>query len=109
MEIVSVNEMHYDYTLLSAQLELTKADPTFVVGPGSPPQRPSLSRTKLTRTFRAPLHPVCNSDAIGAAEQVQHGYVHCAQFGCGHDRTLCASHHSVSKVIQTPEQYPVCP
>lgn len=35
MEIVSVNEIRYDYTLLSAQLELTKADPTFIVGPGS--------------------------------------------------------------------------
>jgi len=37
MEIVSINDIHYDYTLLSAQLELTKTDPTFIVGPGSPP------------------------------------------------------------------------
>jgi hypothetical protein len=35
MEIVTVNDMHYDYTLLSAQLELNRVDPTFIVGPGS--------------------------------------------------------------------------
>ena len=37
MEIVSVNDIHYDYTLLSAQLELSRADPTFVLGPGNIP------------------------------------------------------------------------
>ena len=34
MEIVSLDDIHYDYTLLSVQVELSKADPTFVVGPG---------------------------------------------------------------------------
>ena len=68
MEIVSLNDIHYDYTHLSAQLELTKADPTFIVGPGSPPSRPPPPHTKLTRVFRAPLRPACNGDAIGPAE-----------------------------------------
>jgi len=85
MEIVTVNEIHYDYTLLSAQLELTKADPTFIAGPGNPPLCPLLLHTKLMRVLRTPLHPVRDSDAIGAVEQVQHSNVHCTQFGCGHD------------------------
>ena len=107
MEVVSINEVHYDYTILSAQLELMKADPTFIIGPGRPPPRPALPHTKLTRVFRAPLHPIRNSDATGAAEQVQYGHVHRAQSGCRHDRTLRPPHHSVFKTIQTPEQYPV--
>jgi len=37
VEVVGVDDIHYDYTLLSAQLELTKADPTFIVGPGNSP------------------------------------------------------------------------
>ena len=76
MEVVSINEIHYDYTLLSAQLELMKADPTFIIGPGRPPPCPALPHTELMRVFRAPLRPVYNSDAIGTAEQVQYGHVH---------------------------------
>lgn len=48
MEIVSVNDIHYDYTLLSAQLELSRADPTFVLGPGNIPSLP------------LPLHLTCS-------------------------------------------------
>ena len=76
MEVVSMNEIHYDYTLLSAQLELMKADPTFIIGPGRLPQCPALPYTELTRVSRAPLRPIYNSDAIGTAEQVQYGHVH---------------------------------
>jgi len=76
MEVVSINEIHYDYTLLSAQLELMKADPTFIIGPGRPPPCPVLLHIELMCVFRAPLRPVYNSDAIGTAEQVQYGHVH---------------------------------
>ena len=107
MEIVSVNEIRYDYTLLSAQLELTKADPTFIVGPGGPPLHLILPHTRLMRFLRDPLHPVCDSDAIGPVEQVKHGHVHRTQSGRGHDRTFCLSHYSVFETIQTPEQHPV--
>ena len=107
MEIVSVDEIHYDYTLLSAQLELIRADPTFIVGPGGPPLRPLLSHIKLIRVPRTPLHPFCDGDAISTTEQVQYGHVHRAQFGRGHDRTLRSPHHPVFETIETSEQYPV--
>jgi len=68
MEIVSINDIHYDYTLLSAQLELTKADPTFIIGPGSPPLLPPLLQARLTCVLRSPLHTICDSNAIGPVE-----------------------------------------
>ena len=42
-----MDDIHYDYTLLSAQLELTKADPTFIVGPGNPHYHPCCSIPSL--------------------------------------------------------------
>ena len=107
MEIISVEDIHYDYTLLSAQLELTKADPTYIMGPGNFPSALPLFHTKSTHVPRSPFHALRDGDAVGSVEQVQHCHVYCAYFGRGHDRTLCSSHRSVLKAIQTPEQYPV--
>jgi len=56
MEIVSVNDIHYDYTLLSAQLELTKADPTFIVGPGSSTALSTAPNQTHTRSQVSSLH-----------------------------------------------------
>jgi len=50
MEIVSINDIHYDYTLLSTQLELSKTDPTFVIGSGNSPPLPSPIYARLTQT-----------------------------------------------------------
>jgi len=58
MEVVGVEDIHYDYTLLSAQLELTKADPTFIVGPGGSPlplAAPYQTHTPPQVSF--PCHP----------------------------------------------------
>ena len=76
MEIVGVDDIHYDYTLLSAQLELTKADPTYLIGPGNFPPLLPLFRTKLTHVLRLIFHAIRDSDAIGSIEQVQHRYVY---------------------------------
>ena len=108
VEIVTVNDIHYDYTLLSAQLELNRADPTFIVGPGSSPSLPSLLYMN-TRVFRSSLHAICYSDAFGSAEQVQHRHVHGAHFGRRHERTLCPPYYPVPEAIQTSEQHPVWP
>ena len=80
MEVVTANDIHYDYTILSAQLELNKADPTFIFGPGSFLPLSLLLYMKHALR-RSPLHAICYSDAIGSVEQVQHRHVHCAHFG----------------------------
>ena len=55
--MVAVNDIHYDYTLLSAQLELNRADPTFMVGPGSSSPPLSLLHIKYARfQVSSPCH-----------------------------------------------------
>ena len=107
VEIVSVNDIHYDYTLLSAQLELTKADPTYIIGPGSSSLPFPLLHTKLTWVLRPPFYAFRDSNAVSSVEQVQHCPICCTQFGRRHDRTIRSSHHPMLKAISASKQYPV--
>ena len=68
MGVVGVDDIHYDCTLLSAQLELIKADPTFIVGPGNPLLPSPPLNTNLTRLLGSLLHAPHDSDAIGSTE-----------------------------------------
>lgn len=56
MEMVTLNDIHYDHTLLSAQLELNRADPTLIVGPGnsSPLPSPLYMKTRFSGLLSTP-------------------------------------------------------